>query len=281
MLMVSLFCSLCTVQSILTLQWYVKSQNWSFASYTSSDIKWKQFINTSFYALCVPARHTFVPDGEDLVEISTFRRERAGRRERERTSLLLFLQQAPLLAFHPATWAPLLWPGSYFSSGNHLLKTDFRKPCCPATAFPINQAAEMPPPTPSIRYPPDCRQTSTHSICSGNTRTQTLILAFPLTFHHISFVVAVIVAVRGPVVDVEALDGSVVVTRGTILHGGELEKKITFRLQQSPRQLLHKREEIFQQLMAGLVISRCTRLEARRRLRCPSWSSGNNESDWG
>lgn len=70
-----------------------------------SDIKWKQVINTSFYALCVPARHTFVPDGEDLVEISTFRRERAGRieRERERTSLLLFLYQAPLLAFHPAT----------------------------------------------------------------------------------------------------------------------------------------------------------------------------------
>lgn len=143
MLMVSLFCSLCTVQSILTLQWYVKSQNWSFASYTSSDIKWKQFINTSFYALCVPARHTFVPDGEE--------------RERERTSLLLFLQQAPLLAFHPATWAPLLWPGSYFSSGNHLLKTDFRKPCCPATAFPINQAAEMPPlqsdPAADTEYP--------------------------------------------------------------------------------------------------------------------------------
>lgn len=29
-------------------------------------------------------------------------------------------------------------------SGNHLLKTDFRKPYCPGTALPINQTAEMP-----------------------------------------------------------------------------------------------------------------------------------------
>lgn len=115
--------------------------------------------------------------------------------------------------------------------------------------------------------PPDCRQTSTHSICSGNTHTQTLILAFPLTFHHISFVVAVIVAVRGPVVDVEALDRSVVVTRGTILHGGEIGEKKKKRLRLGcsnlPWQLLYKREEIFQQLMAGLVISRCTRLGSK------------------
>jgi len=54
------------------------------------------------------------------------------------------LHQAPRLAFHPATWAPLLGPGSYFSSGNHLLKTDFRKPRCPWAALSINQTAEMP-----------------------------------------------------------------------------------------------------------------------------------------
>lgn len=40
-----------------------------------------------------------------------------------------------------------------------------------------------------------------------------------LTFHHVSFVVAVIVAVRGSVVDVEALDRSVVVTRRVVLAG--------------------------------------------------------------
>lgn len=41
----------------------------------------------------------------------------------------------------------------------------------------------------------------------------------PLTFNHVPFVVAVIVTVRGPVVNVEALDRSVVVSRGTILDG--------------------------------------------------------------
>lgn len=76
---------------------------------------------------------------------------RAGRSER--TTLLPFLYQAPLLAFHPATWAPLLWAGSYFSSGNHLLKTDFGKPYCPGTALSINQTAEMPLLTLGIHYP--------------------------------------------------------------------------------------------------------------------------------
>lgn len=41
----------------------------------------------------------------------------------------------------------------------------------------------------------------------------------PLTFDHVSFVVTVIVAVGGPVIDVEALDRSVVVTRGAVLYG--------------------------------------------------------------
>lgn len=64
-----------------------------------------------------------------------------------------------------------------------------------------------------------------HPICSGNTDTQTLKPAFPLTFDHIPFVVAVIVTVCGTVVYVEALNWSVVVTRGTILDGDG--KKIT------------------------------------------------------
>ena len=134
--------------------------------------------------------------------------------------------------------------------------------------------------------PPDCRQTSTHSICSGNTHAQTLILAFPLTFHHISFVVAVIVAVRGPVVDVEALDRSVVVTRGTILHGGELrkkkKKKITFRLQQSSLAIIIQKRGNFP----------ATNGRACYQQMYTTWkqdgdctvcleSSGHNESDWG
>lgn len=207
------------------------------------------------------------------MEISTFRRERAGRREREREDVppSLPVPGSPV-SIPPSNLSPSPLARLIFQLWQPFIKNRFQKALLPSDGIPYKSNGRnaplftpTPPPTPSIRYPPDCRQTSTHSICSGNTRTQTPILAFPLTFHHISFVVAVIVAVRGPVVDVEALDGSVVVTRGTILHGGGMgKKKITFRLQQSPRQLLHKREEIFQQLMAGLVISRCTRLEARR-----------------
>lgn len=77
-----------------------------------------------------------------------------------------------------------------------------------------------------------------HSICGGNTGAQTLKFASPLTVDHVLFVVAVIVAVRGPVVDVEALDRSVVVTRGDILDGDG--KKDYVRLQQSGGQLLYK-----------------------------------------
>lgn len=64
-----------------------------------------------------------------------------------------------------------------------------------------------------------------HAESVVKTDTQTSKWAFPLTFNHIPFVVAVIVAVCGPVVNVEALDRSVVVTRGTILEGNG--KKIT------------------------------------------------------
>lgn len=46
-----------------------------------------------------------------------------------------------------------------------------------------------------------------------------------LTFHDIPLVVAVVVAVRGAVVDVESLDGGVVVTGGGVL-GGEVEERV-------------------------------------------------------
>lgn len=59
----------------------------------------------------------------------------------------------------------------------------------------------------------------------------------PLTFNHIPFVVAVIVTVCGPVVNVEALDRSVVVTRGTVLDGDG--KKHYVRLEQTQGQLLY------------------------------------------
>lgn len=160
----------------------------------------------------------------------------------ERTSPPPFLYQATLLAFHTATWAPFLWPGSYFSLGYHLLKTDFKKHCCPGTALSINQTEEIPLfTTPhswqSIHYPPKLpvylqtvswgldKAVDKQSQTGVETDTQTL--NFPLTFNHISFVVAVIVAVCGPVVNVEALDWSVVVTRGTILDGHG--KKIRLR----------------------------------------------------
>lgn len=83
--------------------------------------------------------------------------------------------------------------------------------------------------TQSIHYPPKLpvylqtvswgwdKAVDKQSQTGVETDTQTL--NFPLTFNHISFVVAVIVAVCGPVVNVEALDWSVVVTRGTILDG--------------------------------------------------------------
>lgn len=51
-------------------------------------------------------------------------------------------------------------------------------------------------------------------------------LTVSLTFHQVSLVVAVIVAVCGSVVDVEALDWSVVVTRRVILREKKREKNV-------------------------------------------------------
>lgn len=42
-----------------------------------------------------------------------------------------------------------------------------------------------------------------------------------LTFHHVLLVITVIIAICGPVVDIEAMDWSVVVTGWDILHGME------------------------------------------------------------
>lgn len=67
---------------------------------------------------------------------------------------------------------------------------------------------------------------------------QTLKCAFPLTFDDVPFVVAVVVAVRGAVIDVEALDWSVVVRGGAILDRGG--KKDCAEQQQSGEQLLYK-----------------------------------------
>lgn len=95
-----------------------------------------------------------------------------------------------------------------------------------------------------------------HAESVVKTDTQTSKWAFPLTFNHIPFVVAVIVAVCGPVVNVEALDRSVVVTRGTILEGNG--KKDYVRLQAIWCPIIILRQEIFHQLMVGHAISRCT-----------------------
>lgn len=70
------------------------------------------------------------------------------------------LYQAPLLAFHAATWDTLFQPGSYFSSGYHLLKTDFRTHCCPGTALSVNQTVEMPLFTATVP-----RQENSQSVC--------------------------------------------------------------------------------------------------------------------
>lgn len=194
---------------------------------------------------------------------------------RERTSLLLFLYQAPLLAFHPATWAPLLWPGSYFSSGNHLLKTDFRKPCCPGTAFPINQTGRnaplftpTPPPTPSIHYPSRL-STNIHTLdlqwkhAHANTNIS-------ISTHLPPHLVCSRCHCRCPWAGSRCRSpGSecCCYSRDYTARGGNWEKKKKKRLRLGcsnlPWQLLYKREEIFQQLMAGLVISRCTRLGSK------------------
>lgn len=46
-------------------------------------------------------------------------------------------------------------------------------------------------------------------------------LSTHLTFHHVLLVITVIIAIRGSVVDIEAMDWSVVVTGWDILHGME------------------------------------------------------------
>lgn len=48
----------------------------------------------------------------------------------------------------------------------------------------------------------------------------------PLTLHDVPFVVAVVVAVGGPVVNVESLNRGVVVTRGTVLDGGSDRERL-------------------------------------------------------
>lgn len=61
-----------------------------------------------------------------------------------------------------------------------------------------------------------------HSVTSRKKKKKNV----PLTLNDIPFVVAVIVAVSGPVVDVEALDWGVVVTRRTVLDG-DGEKRLS------------------------------------------------------
>lgn len=51
----------------------------------------------------------------------------------------------------------------------------------------------------------------------------------PLTLHDVPFVVAVVVAVSGPVVNVESLNRGVVVARRTILHGGTQRERERLR----------------------------------------------------
>lgn len=138
------------------------------------------------FSLGTKTKQTFVPGG---VESHILRCWRDG--QSEWMPLPPFLHPAQLLAFHPATWAALVWSGSYYISGllagNHLLKTDFRKQCtlykstrqnahhsrhsihytskfiCKARAYVYNRTGGS------------CRQTLytvTHSVCSGKTYTR-------------------------------------------------------------------------------------------------------------
>lgn len=56
-----------------------------------------------------------------------------------------------------------------------------------------------------------------YSVRSREIRAMTEERHHDLTFHHISLVVTVIVAVCWPIVDVESLDGCVVITGGSVL----------------------------------------------------------------
>lgn len=141
------------------------------------------------------------------------------------------------------------------------MKNRFEEPLCPGRAPSINQSAEVPPLHHSPlnpEYPLHCRLPANLQRDGPPCEPRTW---FCVTFHHVPLVVAVVVAVCGPVVDVEALDGGVVVTGGAILERGW--KKQIVKLQQSGEQLLYKERKLFQRLMAGLVISRCTKLQAR------------------
>lgn len=69
-----------------------------------------------------------------------------------------------------------------------------------------------------------------------------------LTFHHVLLVITVIITIRGPIVDIEAMDWSVVVTGWDILHGmdkrhvdseSEASSKPNHKAVQSPPQGLN------------------------------------------
>ena len=73
-------------------------------------------------------------------------------------------------------------------------------------------------------------------------------LSTHLTFHHVLLVITVIIAIRGSVVDIEAMDWSVVVTGWDILHGmekrhvdseSEASSKPNHKAVQSPLQCLN------------------------------------------
>lgn len=111
-----------------------------------SDIKWKQVINTSFYALCVPARHTFVPDGEDLVEILTFRRERAGRIEREREDVppSLPVPGSPV-SIPPSNLSPSPLARLIFQLWQPFIKNRFQKALLPSDGIPYKSSGRNAP----------------------------------------------------------------------------------------------------------------------------------------
>lgn len=74
----------------------------------------------------------------------------------------------------------------------------------------------MQPPRP--RQPPGMRVRDLAQITTGRHTTRPRHTGGgSLTVHHLPLVIAVIIAVRRPVVDVEALDGGVVVAGGGVL----------------------------------------------------------------
>lgn len=138
------------------------------------------------------------------------------------------LYQAPLLAFHTATWDASPAVQAHISARATIYWRQISESGAARSQrlSAWNQSAEMRLSINTINFPSVCfniEEPDRNNRHLSTTQTQTEERETkipPLTLHDVSFVVAVIVAVGGPVVNVESLNRGVVVTRGTILDGG-------------------------------------------------------------